>query len=146
MRYIGQEWNQISKPPAPGLARVAFAFPDTYEIGMSHLGLRILYDLLNAADDIACERVFCPALDLEAQLRRFGLPLATLETRTPLAHCDVVGFSLQFEMEYTNVLTMLDLAGLPLHAAERTLEHPLVIAGGPVPSPRSRWRISSTSS
>ena len=131
VRYIGQEWNQIVKPPAPGLQRVAFAFPDSYEIGMSHLGMRILYDLLNRAPDIAAERVFCPAVDMEAQLRRFGLPLATLETRTPLSALDVVGFSLQFEMEYTNVLTMLDLGGIPLHTSERTLEHPLVIAGGP---------------
>ena len=90
VRYVGEEWNQKVKPPAPGLARVAFAFPDTYEIGMSHLGLRILYDILNRQDDIAAERVFCPAVDLEAALRRFGLPLATLETRTPLAACDVV--------------------------------------------------------
>lgn len=131
VRYIGQEWNQVVKPPGPGLARIAFAFPDTYEIGMSHLGLRILYDLLNAQPDLACERVFCPALDLEAVLRRFALPLATLETRTPLGDCDVIGFSLQFEMEYTNVLTMLDLAGLPLQSAARTLSHPLVVAGGP---------------
>ncbi len=131
VRYIGQEWNQIVKPKAPGLQRVAFAFPDTYEIGMSHLGLRILYDLLNRQPDIAAERVFCPAIDMEAQLRRFNLPLATLETRTPLHRLDVVGFSLQFEMEYTNILTMLDLGGIPLHSADRTLEHPLVLAGGP---------------
>src|SRR5437867_10542901 len=75
VRYIGQEWNQIVKPQAPGRSRVGFAFPDSYEIGMSHLGLRILYDLLNRHDDIAAERVFCPAVDMEAQLRRFGLPL-----------------------------------------------------------------------
>ena len=131
VRYVGQEWNQQVKPPAPGLARVAFAFPDTYEIGMSHLGLRILYDLLNRQPDIAAERVFCPAVDLEAALRRFDLPLATLETRTPLVDCDVVGFSLQFEMEYTNVLTMLDLGGIALRSADRSVDDPLVIAGGP---------------
>jgi radical SAM family uncharacterized protein/radical SAM-linked protein len=131
VRYVGGEWNQVVKPASPGLARVAFAFPDSYEIGMSHLGLRILYDVLNRQPDIAAERAFCPMVDMEAQLRRFGLPLATLETRTPLADCDVVGFSLQFEMEYTNVLTMLDLGGIPLRGADRRPEDPLVVAGGP---------------
>jgi radical SAM family uncharacterized protein/radical SAM-linked protein len=131
VRYIGQEWNQVVKPPVPGLVRAAFAFPDSYEIGMSHLGLRILYDALNREPDLALERVFCPAVDMEAALRRFGQPLATLETHTPLRDLDVVGFSLQFEMEYTNVLTMLDLGGIPLRSEDRTLEHPLVAAGGP---------------
>ena len=131
VRYIGQEWNQVVKPPAPGLLRAAFAFPDSYEIGMSHLGLRILYDALNREPDLALERVFCPAVDMEAALRRFGLPLATLETHTPLQALDVVGFSLQFEMEYTNVLTMLDLGGIPLRCEDRSVEHPLVAAGGP---------------
>ncbi len=141
VRYIGQEWNQVVKPPAPGLLRAAFAFPDSYEIGMSHLGLRILYDALNREPDLALERVFCPAVDMEAALRKFGLPLATLETHTPLHALDVVGFSLQFEMEYTNVLTMLDLGGIPLRSEDRTVEHPLVAAGGPCafsPEPHGR--------
>ncbi len=131
IRYVGGEWNQVVKPARPGLARIAFAFPDTYEIGMSHLGLRILYDLLNRAEDLAMERVFCPWVDMEAALRRYGLALTTLETRTPLYELDVLGFSLQFEMEYTNVLTMLDLGGIPLRGADRDPSHPLVIAGGP---------------
>ena len=131
VRYIGQEWNQVVKPARPGCIRVGLAFPDTYEIGMSHLGMRILYDLLNRRDDVAAERVFCPWVDMEAQLRHFGLPLVTLETRTPLCELDVLGFSLQFEMEYTNVLTMLDLGGVPLRTSERRIDHPLVVAGGP---------------
>jgi radical SAM family uncharacterized protein/radical SAM-linked protein len=131
IRYVGGEWNQVVKPSRPGLARIGFAFPDTYEIGMSHLGLRILYDLLNRAEDLALERVFCPWVDMEAILRRYGLPLTTLETHTPLHQLDVLGFSLQFELEYTNVLTMLDLGGIPLRGADRDVSHPLVIAGGP---------------
>ncbi|MFQ5600456.1 MAG: TIGR03960 family B12-binding radical SAM protein [Candidatus Krumholzibacteriia bacterium] len=131
VRYIGQEWNQIVKPHRPGLVRIALAFPDTYEIGMSHLGMRILYELLNRHEEFAAERVFCPWVDMERELRRFGQPLVTLETHTPLSKLDVVGFSLQFEMECTNVLTMLDLGGVPLHTEERTVEDPLVAAGGP---------------
>ncbi len=131
VRYIGGEWNQVVKPAQAGRARVALAFPDSYEIGMSHLGMRILYDLLNRDDDVSAERVFCPWIDMEQALRRYDQPLVTLETRTPLADMDVVGFSLQFEMEYTNVLTMLDLGGIPLHNEQRALDDPLIIAGGP---------------
>jgi len=131
VRYIGGEWNQVVKPARPGLARVGLAFPDTYEIGMSHLGLRLLYELLNRAEDVAAERVFCPWVDMEAALRRFRQPLVTLETRTPLHALDVLGFSLQFEMEYTNVLTMLDLGGVTLRSSARGESEPLVIAGGP---------------
>jgi radical SAM family uncharacterized protein/radical SAM-linked protein len=131
VRYIGGEWNQVVKPSRPDLVRVGLAFPDTYEIGMSHLGIRILYDLLNRQDDLAAERVFCPWVDMEEVLRRYQLPLATLESHTPLRELDVVGFSLQFEMEYTNVLTMLDLSAIPLHSSERGVEVPLIVAGGP---------------
>ncbi|UCE01420.1 MAG: TIGR03960 family B12-binding radical SAM protein [Candidatus Latescibacterota bacterium] len=131
VRYIGGEWNQVVKPARDDLVRVGLAFPDTYEIGMSHLGIRILYDLLNRQDDLAAERVFCPWVDMEEVLRRYELPLATLESRIPLRQLDVVGFSLQFEMEYTNVLTMLDLSGIPLHSRERGVEVPLIVAGGP---------------
>jgi radical SAM family uncharacterized protein len=131
VRYIGGEWNQAVKPSRPDLVRVGLAFPDTYEIGMSHLGIRILYDLLNRQDDLAAERVFCPWVDMEEVLRRYQLPLATLESHTPLRELDVVGFSLQFEMEYTNVLTMLDLSAIPLHSSERGVEVPLIVAGGP---------------
>lgn len=131
VRYIGGEWNQVVKPRRAGRARIALAFPDSYEIGMSHLGMRILYDLLNQDEDLCAERVFCPWVDMEQVLRRYRQPLTTLETRTPLLDMDVVGFSLQFEMEYTNVLTMLDLGGIPLRAEDRDLDDPLVVAGGP---------------
>jgi len=131
-RYIGGEWNEIVKDHRGVALTFALAFPDVYEIGMSHLGLRILYRLLNARDDIAAERVFCPWPDLADALRRHNRPLATLETATPLATMDVVGFSLQYEMTFTNVLEMLDLAGIPLRALQRGESDPLVVAGGPV--------------
>ncbi len=131
-RYLGGEYNSVAKDHANVAHKVALAFPDTYEIGMSHLGLRILYDLFNKRPDMLMERVFAPWPDLEAELRRAGLPLFTLETRAPLAAFDVVGFTLQFEMCYTNILTMLDLAGIPLYAEQRGEECPLVIGGGPV--------------
>lgn len=113
--------------------RVALAFPEIYELGMSTLGMKILYEILNRMPGVAAERVFAPWLDMEAAMRRHGIPLYTLETRTPLAEMDVIGFSLHYELTYTNVLTMLDLAGLPLRAADREgMRAPLVIAGGPV--------------
>ncbi|MGD9644854.1 MAG: TIGR03960 family B12-binding radical SAM protein [Pirellulales bacterium] len=130
-QYLGGEWNIVRKEPGSTRGRLVLAFPDTYGIGMSHHGLQVLYTLMNTRSDWACERVFCPWTDMEAQLREHGLPLYTLETFTPVADCDVIGFSLQYEMSYANVLTMLDLAGLPLHADERTARQPLVIAGGP---------------
>jgi radical SAM family uncharacterized protein/radical SAM-linked protein len=130
-RYIGGERGTIRKPPAPGTTRVALAFPDVYEIGQSHLGLQILYDLLNSRQALAAERVFAPWLDMESQLRRHGLPLASLESCTPLAQFDILGFSLQYELTYTNILAMLDLGGIPLLSRDRTPAHPLVIGGGP---------------
>jgi radical SAM family uncharacterized protein len=130
-RYVGGEWNQIKKEPSQIGTRIALCFPDAYEIGMSHLGLKILYGLLNGREDWAAERVYAPWPDMEARLRERRVPLVSLESYTPLAEFDVVGFSLQYEMTYTNVLTMLDLGGIPLHTADRTLESPLVIAGGP---------------
>lgn len=111
--------------------KVALAYPDTYEIGMSHLGFRILYALLNAREDLAAERVFCPWPDMADALRRSGEPLRTLESGAPLSAFDVVGFSLQYEMTYTNVLEMLDLGGIPLRSSRRGSSDPLVIAGGP---------------
>ncbi len=111
--------------------RVALAFPDVYEVGMSHLGLRILYQILNQVDGIAAERVFAPWPDMEQQLKADDVRLATLETSTPLADCDLIGFTLQYELSYTNILNMLRLAGIPLMAAERDENFPLVIAGGP---------------
>jgi radical SAM family uncharacterized protein/radical SAM-linked protein len=131
-RYIGGEWNEIVKDRRGVALTFALAFPDVYEIGMSHLGFRILYPLLNARDDVAAERAFCPWPDMADALRRHNRPLATLETATPLGTMDVVGFSLQYEMTFTNVLEMLDLAGIPLRASQRGEKDPLVVAGGPV--------------
>lgn len=133
-RYVGGEPGQTLKDPEAVTARVALCFPDAYEIGMSHLGLRILYSRLNADERIWCERAFAPMADMEAELRRRGLPLTTLESATPLAELDLLGFSLQHELCATNVLLMLDLGGLPLRAAERSEDHPLVLAGGPMAS------------
>ncbi len=132
LRYIGGEWNSVVKDHRAVATTFALAFPDVYEIGMSHLGFRILYSLLNAREDTAAERVFCPWPDMGDSLRRHRVPLSTLETGTPLRSLDVVGFSLQYEMTFTNVLEMLDLAGIPLRSAARGEADPLVIAGGPV--------------
>jgi radical SAM family uncharacterized protein/radical SAM-linked protein len=129
VRYLGNEWNVIRKTEAR--KRVALCFPDTYEIGMSHLGLRILYSILNKRADTAAERVYTPWIDMEAKLREAGLPLVSMETQIPLNEFDVVGFSLQYELEYTNILTMLDLGRIPLLSKDRNDSDPLVIAGGP---------------
>ena len=131
-RYTGGELNSVVKDWADPAIRtkVALAFPDIYELGGSNLGVQVLYALINARPDLLAERVFCPWPDFEHYLRRDGIPLYGLETRHPLAAFDIIGFSLPYEQLYTNVLTMLDLAGLPLRAAERTAAHPLVIAGG----------------
>ncbi|NLI54561.1 MAG: TIGR03960 family B12-binding radical SAM protein [Clostridiales bacterium] len=128
-RYIGGEWNSIIKDDAE--VRFALLFPDVYEIGMSHLGSRILYHALNSVDGVACERAFAPWPDMEAALRGEGLPLFSLETKRPLGSFDVLGFSLLYEMCYTNILQMLDLAGVPLMAKDRAESDPLVICGGP---------------
>lgn len=130
-RYVGGEWNAVHKAAGEINTRIALCFPDTYEIGMSHLGLKILYGLLNKPEGWAAERVYAPWPDMEARLRERGIPLVSLESYTPLSHFDVVGFSLQYELTYTNVLTMLDLGGIPLHTRDRILDDPLVIAGGP---------------
>lgn len=130
-RYIGGELYSADKDPAAADTRFAFAFPDTYEIGMSYLGLQIIYHLLNKMDSVFCERVFAPAMDMEALMREEQIPLFTLETKTPLREMDIVGFTLQYELSYTNVVNMLDLAGIPLYAEERGEEDPFVIAGGP---------------
>jgi radical SAM family uncharacterized protein len=132
-QYVGGEWNSIVKPRNGGGVDVTFclAFPDTYAVGMSHAGLQILYGAINRRPDVACERAFTPWVDMEKKLREAALPLVSLETFTPLSEFDIVGFSLQYEMNYTNVLTMLDLGGIPLLASERKPGDPLVIAGGP---------------
>jgi radical SAM family uncharacterized protein len=130
-QYLGGELNQVCKDHREVSGRVCLAFPDAYTIGMSHHGLQVLYTLMNLRPDWACERAFCPWPDMEEQLRRYQLPLYSLETFTPLHEFDVLGFTLQYEICTSNLLTMLDLGGIPLHSADRTLAHPLVIAGGP---------------
>ena len=128
-RYMGGEMGSIRKDEAD--LRFALAFPDVYEVGMSHLGLRILYHILNAVDGIAAERVFAPWPDMESQMEAAGSPLTTLESATPLAACHIIGFTLQYELSYTNILNMLRLAGIPMLADERHEPFPLVIGGGP---------------
>ncbi|MEM6996023.1 MAG: hypothetical protein AAF721_36285, partial [Myxococcota bacterium] len=142
-RYLGGEEQHIRKLPrwrdaadAPrddaGLScTFVLAFPDLYDVGMSHLGTKILYDLVNRAEDLVCERAFSPWTDMEAELRARGLPLISLESHRPLSAFDVVGVSLQYELSYTNVLLNLDLGGVPLRSADRSDADPVVIAGGP---------------
>ena len=130
-RYIGGETNMVVKDPDSVSLRFAFAFPDLYEIGMSYMGMQILYDITNKMPDVYCERVFCPAPDMEKILRDNDIRLFTLETKTPVDKMDVIGFTLQYEMSFPTILDMLDLSGVPLFAKDRTDEDPLVIAGGP---------------
>jgi radical SAM family uncharacterized protein len=130
-QYSGGELNSVVKDHRHVRGRLCLAFPDAYALGMSHHGLQVLYTLLNADPQWACERAFTPWLDFEHELRAHGLPLYGLETFTPLRDFDVVGFSLQYEVCYTNLLTMLDLGGIPLHSKDRTPDDPLVICGGP---------------
>ncbi|MDP2949594.1 MAG: radical SAM protein, partial [Chloroflexota bacterium] len=129
-RYSGGEWNCVVKDWGRTPLRFALAYPDVYDIGMSNLGLAILYDILNGQADVLCERVYAPWTDMEQAMRQEGVPLFSLETRHPVAEFDVIGFSLGCELTYTNLVNMLDLAGLPLLAAERKQALPLVIAGG----------------
>ncbi len=129
-QYVGAEWNMARKDPARAGLRVCLAFPDTYAVGMSYMGLHILYDILNRRREVYAERAFAPWVDMQELMRETGTPLCSLETFTPLREFDVVGFSLQYEMDYTNVLDMLELGGIPLRASERGPEHPLVVAGG----------------
>jgi radical SAM family uncharacterized protein len=130
-QYMGGELNSVAKDHRQVRGKMVLAFPDTYSLGTSHHGLQVLYSIINHDPQWACERAFTPWLDFEKELRQANLPLFGLETFTPLCDYDLVGFSLQYEVCYTNVLTMLDLGRIPLHATDRTLEHPLVIAGGP---------------
>jgi radical SAM family uncharacterized protein len=129
-RYTGGEWNSIVKDWDTTPIRFAIAFPDTYEVGMSNLAVQILYEILNGQPDTLAARAFAPWVDMEAALRENKVPLASLENDRSLKDFDIVGFSLGYELSYTNVLNMLDLAGIPVLASERTDEHPLVIAGG----------------
>jgi radical SAM family uncharacterized protein len=130
-RYVGGELHSIRKEWNACDVHVALAFPDIYEIGMSHLGLKILYHIINSNPRWLAERAFCPWMDMEKHMRRRNVPLYALESFRPLREFDVVGFSLQYEMTFTNVLSMLDLARIPLLSADRTTEDPLIIAGGP---------------
>ena len=130
-QYVGAERNMARKDPVRVALRFCLAFPDTYAIGMSHDGLHVLYGTLNTRDDVYAERAFAPWTDMQEQLRSRNIPLCSLETFTPLSEFDVLGFSLQYEMGFTNVLDMLEIGGIPLLAKERSTEHPIVVAGGP---------------
>jgi len=130
-RYINSEVNAVHKDPGSVRTKVCLLFPDAYEVGMSHLGLRILYDILNKRADTSCERVFSPWTDYEARLRASGRPLRSLESNLPLKEFDLIGVTLQYELSYSNILTALDLAGIPRCSKDRKGEHPVIVAGGP---------------
>ena len=141
-QYVGGELNATPKDHGSVRGKLCLAFPDTYSIGMSYHGLQVLYAAMNRRDGWACERVFAPLADLEALLREHQLPLWSLETFTPLAEFDVLGFTLQYDLCCTNVLNILDLGGIPLQSQQRTVDHPLIIAGGPGaanPEPMARF-------
>ena len=130
-RYIGGEINMVVKDPSKVDVRFAMCFPDVYDIGMSHLGIQILYDMFNRREDTYCERVYSPWTDLDKIMREEQIPLFALESQDPVKDFDFLGITLQYEMSYTNILQVLDLSQIPLHAADRTWEHPIVIGGGP---------------
>lgn len=130
-RYVGGELNSVVKNPDEVALRYAFCFPDTYEIGMSHLGMKILYGLVNARDDAWCERVFAPDTDMEELMRKNNIPLFALESGDYIKDFDIIGFTLQYELSYTNVLNMLDLAGIKLFSKDRTELTPIICCGGP---------------
>ena len=130
-RYTGGELNSVVKELTPDMVRFAFCFPDLYEVGMSHLGMKILYSLKNAREDIWCERVFAPDADMEGKMRENGIPLYGLESFDPIAQFDFIGFTLQYELSFPTILNMLDLAGLPVRSKDRTGLSPIVVAGGP---------------
>ena len=130
-RYIGGEVGSVVKDKSKVDVRFAFCFPDTYEVGMSHLGMKILYGLKNARENFWCERVFAPDKDFEKLMRENDIPLYALESLDPVKEFDFIGFTMQYELSYTNVLNMLDLAGLEVKAADRKESDPIVVAGGP---------------
>ncbi len=130
-RYIGGEYNRIMKDKADIKCRFAFCFPDTYEIGMSNLGVKILYDVLNKDPDIWCERVYAPWTDMKEKMEEYSIPLASLESGDPVSQFDLVGFSLQYELCYTTALMMLKLSSIPIWSKDRSEESPIIIAGGP---------------
>src|SRR3712207_4887489 len=130
-RYIGGEFNSVVKDKDNVDIRFAFCFPDVYEVGMSHLGSKILYYTLNEREDTYCERCYAPWPDMEAELRKNNIPLFTLETKDSLSKFDIMAFTLQYEMSYTNILNMLSMSNIPLKAEDRTEEDPIVFFGGP---------------
>ena len=130
-RYTGGEWNAVRKNHGEVACTFALALPDVYEVGMSNLGLAILYGILNAREDTAAERVYAPWTDMEREMREHHIPLFSLESHEEIRKFDFLGFSLQYEMVFSNVLNMLDLAGIPLFAKERSEEMPFVVGGGP---------------
>jgi radical SAM family uncharacterized protein/radical SAM-linked protein len=130
-RYINSEVNAVHKDPGSVRTKVCLLFPDTYEVGMSHLGIRILYHILNKREDTVCERVFSPWTDYESKLRASGRPLTSLESNLPVSKFDIVGITLQYELSYSNILTALDLAGIPRRSTDRNDGHPVIVAGGP---------------
>ncbi len=145
-RYTGGERNVPEKDPANVRLNFLLAFPDAYEIGMSHLGIRLLYDILNRRPDVLAERVFAPWTDMEALMRERGVPLFSIESQRAARDFDVIGFTLQYELHYSNILMMLDLASVPLRAADRGEDDPLIIGGGPSalnPEPVAAFSISS---
>ena len=130
-RYIGGEVNMVKKDPSNVAVRFAMCFPDVYEIGMSHLGIQILYDMFNRRDDVYCERVYSPWMDLDPIMREQKIPLFAVESQDPIKKFDFLGITIQYEMCYTNILQVLELSQIPLHAEDRTEEDPIVIGGGP---------------
>lgn len=130
-RYIGGEVNMVEKDPSKVAVRFAMCFPDVYEIGMSHLGIQILYDMFNRRDDVYCERVYSPWMDLDPIMREQKIPLFAVESQDPIKKFDFLGITIQYEMCYTNILQVLELSQIPLHAEDRTEEDPIVIGGGP---------------
>ena len=130
-RYIGGEINMVKKDPSKVDIRFCMCFPDVYEIGMSHLGIQILYDMFNTREDIYCERVYSPWVGLDKIMREQKIPLFALESQDPIKEFDFLGITLQYEMCYTNILQVLDLSQIPLKAVDRTMEDPFVIGGGP---------------
>ena len=147
-RYIGGEVNMVVKDPSQVDIRFAMCFPDAYEIGMSHLGIQILYDMFNRREDIYCERVYSPWTDLDKIMREQQIPLFAIESQDPIKDFDFLGITLQYEMCYTNILQVLDLGQIPLHAADRTEADPIVIGGGPCaynPEPLAPFLTSFTS-
>ena len=133
-RYVGGEYNQVIKDAKSVKCRYAFCFPDIYDIGMSNLGMKILYDVLNKRNDTWCERVFAPWPDFEELMRRKKIELYGLESKDSIRNFDMVSFTLQYEMSYTNILNMLDLANIPIYSKDRKEDDPFVFAGGPCAS------------